>query len=255
MEANDMFRRLFQRKATAQASTEMRQQLGDSVREYERIAPTLRALLYTPEEAGPVAEKLLMREDLPGLHTVAMFDMPNTFGNVNPKYAELWGVSAEQVLNRAVANSVREPTSVLHLQVAPGVAVTAVSGEHAWVCAHALAVDNHLGLLSAFGALIAVPHRQHILAHAIRDKSAGTALGIMIKMVHACLSEGPPKPISKNVFWYRQGRYERIQAFMQGDVPMHLHADNSEFLREVAQPLGFACTLPALSMKVASFGR
>jgi hypothetical protein len=235
-----MFDGLFRRKATAQANQEMQQHLGDGARAYAQAAPTLRALFYTDEQAAPLAEKLVMREDLPGLKTVAMFDMPSTFGNVNPEYVKLWGVPAQEILDRAVANGVREPTAVEKVNFGPGVAVTVITGGHPWVGAQALALENSLGPLSRFGALVAVPHRQEVFAHAIHDKSAGTALGMMIKMVNHCLSEGPPKPLSKNLFWYRRERYDCIHTWMQGDMPVQMHADDSEFLCEVARPLGFA---------------
>jgi hypothetical protein len=232
-------RKLFERPV-ALANRELGEQLGGALHDYERAAPTLRVLLYTPTDAAPFVGKLIAAEDLPGLSTVVMFDMPTTFGNVRPEYSELWKVPKGDILRRALANSVREPTVVEQVQVAPGVHVTSIAGDHPWVCANALAIENHLGLLSPYGALLAVPHRQHVLAHAIRDCSAGTALGVMIQMVHRILGEGPPKPISKDIFWYRSGTYARIGATVVGAMPVQLHPDNSDFLRDVARPLGFA---------------
>src|SRR5690606_41366404 len=78
-----------------------------------------------------------------------------------------------------------------------------------WTAAHVLSVERYIGAHPPYGALVAVPARDEILIHRIRDASLTDAALAMLSHAMSSYVESP-LPVGCDLFWWDDGALYRI---------------------------------------------
>jgi hypothetical protein len=84
-------------------------------------------------------------------------------------------------------------------------------GPSVFTATHALWADEFEPPAPAYGTLVAVPTRNAVLAHPIRDDRVVGVVQAMLELAQSA-AEQDPAPLSTRLFWLRDGRLERVDA-------------------------------------------
>jgi hypothetical protein len=84
-------------------------------------------------------------------------------------------------------------------------------GPSVFTATHALWADEFDPPTAPYGTLIAVPTRNAVLAHPIRDARVSGVIEPLFELARSA-AEQDPNPLSTRLFWLRDGRLEGIDA-------------------------------------------
>ena len=84
-------------------------------------------------------------------------------------------------------------------------------GPSVFTATHALWADEFDPPPAAYGTLVAVPTRNAVLAHPIRDARVVGVVQAMLELAQSA-AEQDPAPLSTRLFWLRDGRLEGVDA-------------------------------------------
>lgn len=185
--------------------------------DFARAGELLAVRLYP--EAGlrsVVRDGLVCRQDLEGLLTVLVFDMPGTIQTVTAEQAAPWGRSHEELFRLGLENvrqkCVPEETEV---ELAPGCPIRLISGNSFLTASHALLLDRRPACAGPHGALVAVPNRHAVICCPIRDAGIFKTMGLLPPIVLGMERDGPGS-ISRNLYWRRDGRFLNLPYRIEG---------------------------------------
>jgi len=182
----------------------LEERLEDFAKVSELLAVRLWPLSYRDQLDD---EHLVYREDLPGVLSVLVYDLPSTIRNVSPQETEAWERTKEELFQIALAN-VREICipDVITKDVGDGVSLTCLVDESYYVASHALLLEHHPDCVGVHGALIGIPHRHAMISYPINDAGVIRAINRMIPLAFGLEKEGPGS-ITPNVYWYKGGSF------------------------------------------------
>ncbi len=182
------------------------------------------AMPATFREAGPQLRSAVIAEGDLGLFDGALMEQPLVDGlgerlmlrrgplgmTVTRETVASWEVEPQHVWERARSGSLwDEPVHTERFRVADGaVRYAAVRGGR-WTSTHVLAVGRYIGAHHPYGALVAVPARDEILIHRIRDASLTDAALAMLSHAMSSYVESP-LPVGCDLFWWDDGALYRI---------------------------------------------
>jgi hypothetical protein len=84
-------------------------------------------------------------------------------------------------------------------------------GPSVFTSTHALWADEFDPPAPAYGTLVAVPTRNAVLAHPIRDARGAGVVEAMLDLARSA-AEQDPAPLTTRLFWLRDGRLEGVDA-------------------------------------------
>ncbi|MBO2445550.1 hypothetical protein J4573_00450 [Actinomadura barringtoniae] len=202
-------------------------------------AGQLRLRLYHPDDLGDLRDSLVARPLAPGLLETVVIDYPESLSPL--QRSALGNLSENEAFGAAILWSLdREPHYVQTDEVY-GVPITYVGEQHRYVSAHLHLLLRHVNGHAPFGALVAVPIPEYVIIHVIGpDAHLFAAMEAMQDLARTHYEKGE-KPLTKQVYWWCPGDYERIpvpDAFHSGMLPdlrpVGLEFDHEE---ETASPL------------------
>jgi len=169
-----------------------------------RVGPELLPLLrpriwHTPEieDTGvPVVSKALA----PGLTAVVTIDLPEAVTSLRPDEAAVTGQTIEQLWEIAF-RQIEDGQPVETFEMVSGVSVT--SGNSLFVASRMLDPPRFTDQLGAYGALLAIPNRHVLIAHAINDASTRAAVNAIVPTARDLWRDGPGS-ITPDLYWWRQ---------------------------------------------------
>jgi hypothetical protein len=85
-----------------------------------------------------------------------------------------------------------------------------LSGESYFTATHALWANEFDAPESEHGTLVAVPNRQVVFAHPIRDRAVVAMLTPMLELSRRFSAEAGTGQISANLYWLRAGTLQRV---------------------------------------------
>lgn len=176
---------------------------------FEAALPNLRSAVISEADMGLFEGAIMERPLVDGLGERLMLRRGSLGMTVTRETFEGWQVDAETVWKAARDRALQD--EAMHT-AAFGVDRTtrylAVRGGR-WTSTRALAIDEVLGGEPEYGALVAVPARDEVLVHRIRDE--GFTDATMAMLSHAVTSYvESPLPIGCDLFWWSEGRLNRI---------------------------------------------
>jgi len=193
-----------------------REALGGA-RTFEQAAPLLAVRLWPAEfvaQIGPGA--LVYREDLPGLVTVLVYDLPETIQQVRPEEAAAWGRPGEELFALGLDNLRRKPRPEIRRVAMEGERrVTVLSGTSFFVASECLRLDHFPGCVGRYGAVVGVPTRHIMLAYPVDDAAALEAAGLLVPIVYGMCQQGPGS-LSARLYWCYQGRFAEVPYRVEG---------------------------------------
>jgi hypothetical protein len=147
------------------------------------------------------------RQDLEGISSVLVFDLPSTIQPVMTEEASRWGRDLPELFQDALQNvrgSVTPDTSVQKL--GENTQVILLSGESHFIATYALLLEDIPDCVGTHGALVAIPHRHALICYPIEDMQVIHAVTSLIPAVYGMHHEGPGQ-ISPNLYWYDRGEF------------------------------------------------
>lgn len=169
----------------------------------------LRLRLYPADVTG--AELLVARQDLDGVLTALVADLPSAMLSVGTDVVEQWGRPRDEVLAMALARTLAsEPVTIEQVDLAttPPSRLAVISGEGLCAATHVLRLEAWPELLGRYGTICAVPSRHHVLAAPIDDASILVVVQQMVAVACRAYVDGPGS-ITPSLYWRRpDGTFE-----------------------------------------------
>jgi hypothetical protein len=169
--------------------------------------PMLRVRLMPPYEEVQRCAFRALAEDL-----VAVLALDTPEAVVFPKrpQVEAWGQDEDELFDLGLA-AVREERDLdIRVQEHEGARIALLAGDSFYTATWGIWAGHLDPPATEHGALVAVPHRHAVLAHTIRDLSVVPAIGHMAQIAASMYAEGPGS-ISQSVYWWRDGRFDRVE--------------------------------------------
>lgn len=190
---------------------------GERERTFEEARSLLALRLWPAEYLAQVSsEHVVYREDLPGTVTVLVFDLPETVQQVQPKEAERWGRSTEELFALALDNLRRKPRPQIQRAALPdGAKMTVFSGNSFFVASEALRLDQFPGCTGRAGALVGVPTRHVLIAYPVEDMGVLRAMPLLVPIIVSMFAKGPGS-ISPRLYWYYDKRFTELPYAVEG---------------------------------------
>ena len=184
------------------------EQLESLAGDFDQIKSLLAVRLFPRSHIEAIGtDRLIGREDLEGVLTALVFDMPATVRTVPPEQAAAWRRPAAELLSIGLENVWRScRPNVRDVALDGGLVIRLLSGTNFTTATHALLLDRRPGCVGSFGSLVAVPHRHAVLCFPIEDRRVIPAVASLLPAVTAMEKEGPGS-ISSRLYWYRGGRF------------------------------------------------
>lgn len=190
---------------TAQRVQERAQEIDAVADDFDKISAMLRIRLFDAGSLGPVANHAVAREDIPGVFSVLMFDLPEGSQSVPRDMAAKWSRSDADLLGLALKN-VRDTVP------AQPRLITDQDPDGAWCLetdsiygsSLALGMEEFAEMLGAFGAYVTMPLRNLVIAQPLNDSDQFQRIA-GLSMFAAKLDADGPGSMSPRVWWFRAG--------------------------------------------------
>lgn len=195
----------------------------DAMDDFDFVKPFIGTRVYHREHikslgaGGVIAQSIT--EDLIG---ILVFDMPQAITSVKPEQVQVWGRSAEELIQLGLQN-IRENYEFEVQELKARIPLKAVVQNHFFTSNVIMELERYPEVIGSHGTLVTVPHRHSAIFHPIEDISIILAINMMVPMTRAMHKEGPGS-ISDNIYWYRRGElvklpYKFVNEQMQFDPP------------------------------------
>lgn len=176
---------------------------------FAEAAPNLRSAVIASVDLGMFDGAIMERPLVDGLGERLMLRRGALGMTVTAETVAGWDVDTDRVWKRARDGALwDEPVDRQSFRVGAGVSYWALRGGR-WTSTRVLGLERFLDRRVDYGALVAVPARDEVLVHQIRDDRFTDAAMAMLSHVAASYSESP-LPVGCDLFWWCDGRLERI---------------------------------------------
>jgi hypothetical protein len=179
----------------------------ETPKDFAVARPMLRVRLMPPYEEVRKCAFRALEEDLVA---VLVLDTPEAVRFPTRVQVEAWGRGEDELFDIALAAVRGEEGLETHVQEHQGARIVLLAGDSYYAATWAIWAGELDAPASEHGAIVAVPHRHAVLVHAIRDLSVVPALGHMAQIAASMHAEGPGS-ISSSVYWWRDGRFDRVE--------------------------------------------
>jgi uncharacterized protein YtpQ (UPF0354 family) len=158
---------------------------------------------------------LVYRDDLEGTKTLLMLDLPQAFTPVSKKVFELWNKGTEEVFKVAVENAGKQKMeSVTKTFDIDGASVEFNFLENEdYAASYALALSvNSPGLVGEWGSVVVIPNKGLVSVCKITKLKPVDFVKFIQRMkplVEQYYTNNQ-NPVSKDFFWYYDGKFTRI---------------------------------------------
>lgn len=175
---------------------------------FEEAAPNLRAAVIADVDLGLFDGAIMERPLVDGLGERLMLRRGSLGMTVTAEACDDWAIGPAAVWERARQNAIwDEPIHRQRFGPRP-VGYTAIRGGR-WTSTQVLDLNRHLTGAAAFGALVAVPARDEVLVHQIRDEAFTDAAMAMLSHTVDSYAQAP-LPVGCDLFWWSGTQLSRI---------------------------------------------
>lgn len=157
------------------------------------------------------APLLVLRKIADGISALLVCDMGYANVSVPRAMAESWGKPLDEIFELAVGNVRAEGRLVeSHGAALGGPPVDLLGSESNYAATHLLFFGDYFQGGTAYGALLGVPQRHVLVRHFIRDARTIEAVRA-VRMITDDWYEQGPGAISRELYWWRPGKLERLE--------------------------------------------
>jgi hypothetical protein len=205
------------------------------VKEWGFVSPRLRIRLWDKEEAPQLPHSVLS-EDIPGLLTALVVDLPEAIRSVSAGERAGWGRPDRELFRIARDNVLREvqPEARPFDPERPD-GLLIVEADSFYTASAALDAERVPGLLGQHGVFFSLPVRHGMLAWRFNALEDVQGIGPLARATRRLFDEGPGS-LSPRIWWFRAGAcievgYESSPEHVAVIPPAAL----AEYLRDLAQ--------------------
>jgi len=198
------------------AASDEQNALSIDVSDFGKMRGLLRARLY-PLDLLNQSVETVHRPGPEGTLEVVVLDLPTTVRTVARSEAKAWPLERETLFEIGRHNlSQQDRLKDTVVSVQPGVDLHLLTGDAFYAASHALILDVYLPKPLPHGALVAMPKRDVLLVHHIRNIGAVEAIGSMLQAVVGMHTDGPGS-LSPHLYWHRHGEFITLPYQLEGD--------------------------------------
>jgi hypothetical protein len=213
-----------------QEHAQLEAQMGDFAAIRERLGVRL----------GPPdmpRDLMIWREDIPGVLSYIVIDLPSSMVTVNGDALSRWGISSQQLFDMALENLRKQGRpDVTRFEMEKDLALAALLGDSFFTASQALLLAENTDLVGPQGSLVAVPHRHALLCYPIRDLNVLRVVHVLWTMAQGMHKEGPGS-ISGNIYWYFEGKFTAIPCEIEDDaIGVRPPEDFEQMLNSLKEP-------------------
>jgi hypothetical protein len=184
----------------------------EQLERFEVVRSRLKVRLHPETYMGHLdAPLLVLRKIADGISALLVCDMG--FANVSVPRAVVasWGKPLDEIFDIAVAN-VRAEGRLVESNGAAlgGLPVDLLGSESNYAATHLLFFGDYFQGGTGYGALLGVPQRHVLVRHLIRDARMIEAVRAVLMMTDDWYEQGPGA-ISRELYWWRPGKLERLE--------------------------------------------
>jgi hypothetical protein len=180
---------------------EMHEEAPLDLGDFNVVRPLLRARLYPDDyEAGP---DVVHRPVATGVIELLTIDEVTSLMLVPVNTARSWPVTADDLFRIAHDNVRADGPLEVDKELVGGINVASLSGETAYVTAHALWAGDY-PVDGPYGALVVVPNQGALHTVPVSGRDVIDAIPIMVQVAWLGFQDGP-RSISPNLYWWRDG--------------------------------------------------
>ena len=185
--------------------------------DFEAVRSMLRVRLLADESMGGMSLGDIggSRAFAPGILMALVYDFPDSTASVPPNHVEGWPLEADAVWEVAIDNVQLEAQPTRRDVPAQGGAFTLEVDDSFYVATRALRMADELPP-GTVDAVFAVPNRQMLLWHAIRDLSVVGAMQGMMQVASKAFLDGPGS-ISNQLYWWHDGHVVHLPVNVDGN--------------------------------------
>lgn len=167
-------------------------------------ADMLRVMLV-PDDYLPRDVATVHRSFAESVLAVLVADLPTSVRTIAPDDLVRWDISNTDAWKLGWQNTRRntDPIDIATVDVA-GAPITVAHGEHFYTASHVCWLEELVGPVGQWGALVAMPRRSTLLVHPLWDASAVDSIEPMVLNARMLNLEGP-RSVSAHLYWWRAG--------------------------------------------------
>ena len=193
---------------------------------------TVRELVRTavyPDGYFParVRSEVAARRLTEGLLETVVLDLPESVNVVFQRDLTTWPLDLDQALQAGKAALRSEHRLAPELITVNEEEVVGLESDNLLTATHVCWLDDYLELTPA-GALVALPNRHLVLAHAVRSSHCLAVVAPLARIARRAYDRGPGS-LSEQLFWWIDGRLVHLPVSIEGDNVMLQPPD--EFIR------------------------
>ena len=179
----------------------------DGLEDYEQIRGKLIPRILRTE-ALPESASCVIREDLPGTRSYLGLVLPHAIRSLTAEECAAWGKTSDELFEAALENLFDKYPVIKDAAYLIGPDITGVlmTGDHLYVASHALLLHRHPEAIGLFGALVAIPTPDTLLAYPIGNLQVADAVQALARKATDLSPDGPGS-ITAQIYWYQHGRY------------------------------------------------
>lgn len=185
------------------------------LKDFAFAAPRLRVRLWDGEELV-IDSRIASREDIPGLTTTLVVDLPEAIRSVRRDEVQGWGRDEAELFRTARDNVIREVNAeVKPLDPSRPDGLQIIEADSFYTASAALDADRVPGLTGEHGVFVSMPVRHGMLAWRFNSPEDLEGVELLIRATRLLFEEGPGS-LSRRVYWHRDGRWCEI-AYESGE--------------------------------------
>jgi hypothetical protein len=191
---------------------EEEEEILKDVADYNIMKKYIAVRLYPSDYLETTAgEELIYREDLKGILTVLVLDLPSTVVSLKSEQVKKWKVSNKELFEIGLKNTfANNKIDVTQEKFADNATLSMLGSDtNLFATASIYNLTKYREVIGKYGSLVGIPHRHMIVVVPINDKSISSALNQFIIIIDGLYRQGPGS-ISSNIYWYHNKKFMNL---------------------------------------------
>lgn len=188
-----------------------------NIDDFEKVKEYLGIRLYDDAYVAHLGKDRAIGSDIAdNLFAMLIFDLPQTVSNVPKDRPEAWGKGEDELFEFAVKNIRNKYPMHIERADAGSFELLHVNNGHFFSPNIIFSMEEHPGLVGAYGSVVGLPHRHSALVYPIEDSGVADVIDGMIKITAGMCAEGPGS-LNSNIYWYKDGKLVNLPYGVDAD--------------------------------------
>jgi hypothetical protein len=174
-----------------------------SIDDFAAVRDHLAIRLYPQDFLDPDSfDRLVTREDIPGIRTTLVLDSPHAVSTISREAANIWNQTDIALFEQALKNLSQQVDVVDHVEVLgdEGLRLSLLSGTNFLTASHALSLHHRPGWIGRAGTLVGIPTGSCLIGMPINNRQMLIAIQYLIPLIAKACMDGP-NSVSHRLYW------------------------------------------------------